>query len=91
MPARMKKIEVDETTADVLEDAALARGVSVSELVADLVLSDLGDRASEKETIAELDRRWNASQAENATVTHDAVVEWLKSWGTPEFRPRRPR
>jgi predicted transcriptional regulator len=87
----MKKIEVDETTADVLEDAALARGVSVSELVADLVSSDLGDRASEKQAIAELDRRWNASQAEHATVAHEAVVEWLKSWGTPEFRPRRPR
>lgn len=88
---RMRKIEVDEATAGVLEDAALARGVSISELVADLVSSDLGTQESEEEAIAELDRRWSASQAENATVPHEAVVEWLKSWGTLEFRPRRSR
>jgi len=84
----MRKIEVDEVTADVLEDAALARGVSISELLADLVSTDL---ESDEQALAELDRRWKASQAKNATVPHEAVVEWLKSWGTPEFRPRRPR
>jgi predicted transcriptional regulator len=84
----MRKIEVDEATAGALEDAALARGVSVSEVVADLVSSDL---ESDEQTLAELDRRWKASQAGNATVPHEVVVEWLKSWGTPEFRPRRSR
>lgn len=88
MSVRMRKIEVDEATADVLEDAALARGVSISELLADLVSTDL---ESDEQALAELDRRWKASQGKNATVPHEAVVEWLKSWGTPEFRPRRPR
>ena len=84
----MRKIEVDEATAGALEDAALARGVSISEVVADLVSSDL---ESAEQALAELDRRWKASQGESATAPHEAVVEWLKSWGTPEYRPRRSR
>jgi predicted transcriptional regulator len=84
----MRKIEVDEATAGALEDAALARGVSISKVVADLVSSDL---ESDEQALAELDRRWKASQAESATVPHETVVEWLKSWGTPAYRPRRSR
>ena len=47
-------------------------------------------RSSEEQAVAELDRRWKASQAENATVPHEAVVEWLNSWGTPEFQTPPP-
>ena len=88
MTSRMRKIEVDEATAGALEEAALARGVSISEVVADLVSSDL---ESDEQVVAELDRRWKASQGQRATVPHEAVVEWLKTWGTPSFRPRRVR
>jgi predicted transcriptional regulator len=43
--------------------------------------------------IAELDRRWAAVEAGEPTVPHDEVVQWLKTWGTPAFRPwnKRPR
>lgn len=40
------------------------------------------------ETIAELDRRWKAIETGHATtVPHDEVERWLRTWGTPEFRP----
>jgi predicted transcriptional regulator len=37
--------------------------------------------------IAELDRRWAAIEAGEATVPHIEVVRWLETWGTPAFRP----
>jgi predicted transcriptional regulator len=37
--------------------------------------------------LAELDRRWAAIEAGEATVPHDEVVRWLQTWGTPAFRP----
>jgi predicted transcriptional regulator len=41
--------------------------------------------------LAELDQRWAAIEAGEATVPHDEVVRWLKTWGTPAFRPWRDR
>jgi predicted transcriptional regulator len=37
--------------------------------------------------LAELERRWAAIEAGEATVPHDEVVQWLETWGTPAFRP----
>jgi predicted transcriptional regulator len=36
--------------------------------------------------IAELHQRWDAIAAGEATVDHEEVVRWLKSWGTPAFK-----
>jgi predicted transcriptional regulator len=36
---------------------------------------------------AELDQRWVAVEAREATVPHDEVVRWLETWGTPAFTP----
>jgi predicted transcriptional regulator len=44
---------------------------------------------SEREQIAELDRRWARVVAGEPTVDHDEVVRWLETWGTSAFRPRR--
>ena len=38
------------------------------------------------EEIAELDRR-SANAADTARVPHGRVVRWLRTWGTPGFRP----
>jgi predicted transcriptional regulator len=40
----------------------------------------------ECDDIAELDRRWQAFQAQNETVSNEEVIRWLQTWGTPSFR-----
>ncbi len=45
--------------------------------------------AIDPDELAELDRRWAAIEAGEATVPHDEVVRWLETWGTPAFRPWR--
>src|SRR3954447_11525937 len=98
MGARVRTIEVDEATADVLEARAAERGVSVAELLAGLAASDAAAwsvaeearrmaRRGAPEDLAELDRRWAAVQAGKPTVPHEEAVRWLKTWGTPAFRP----
>ena len=39
--------------------------------------------------IAELDRRWQKIEAGVPTIPHERVVRWLRTWGTPGFRPWR--
>jgi hypothetical protein len=39
--------------------------------------------------VAELDRRWAAVQAGQPTVPHDKVVRWLRTWGSPAYKPWR--
>jgi predicted transcriptional regulator len=81
MGAGLRSTEVDSETANALSKRATERGVSVAELVAELVPLAVDDAV-----IAELDRRWAAVQRGEATVPHSEVERWLKSWGTPEFR-----
>jgi predicted transcriptional regulator len=81
MTAKTETIEVDSATASALKTRAAERGVSVSQLVAELVPLAIDDEA-----IAELDRRWAAIEAGRATVPHAEVERWLRTWGTPEFR-----
>lgn len=47
--------------------------------------------AIDLDELAELERRWAAIEAGEATVPHDRVVRWLETWGTPAFRPWRDR
>jgi predicted transcriptional regulator len=46
-----------------------------------------GPLTIDPEELAELERRWAAIEAGEATVPHDEVVLWLETWGTPAFRP----
>ncbi len=85
------KIEVDEQTADVLRARAAELGVTVSELVAELATLDSDPLAVDSNEIAELDRRWNKVEAGAPTIPHERVVRWLRTWGTPGFRPWRAR
>jgi hypothetical protein len=91
MTANVRKIEVDVETAELLEARAAARGMSVSDLVAQLAALESGPPAADAEQIVELDRRWKAIEEGEETVPHDEIVRWLETWGTPAFRPWRDR
>ena len=81
MVAELRSIEVDRETANALNERAAERGVSIAELVAELVPLAVDDA-----TIAELDRRWASVERGGTTVSQADVERWLKTWGTPEFR-----
>ena len=79
-------IEVDKQTADVLQARAAKLGVTVPQLLAELAALDSDPRKADADEIAELDRRL-ASATQGARVPHERVVQWLRTWGTPRFRP----
>jgi predicted transcriptional regulator len=87
----MKMIEIDEQTAELLEARAAARGVSVGQLVAELIAFVDAQVPVDPEELAELDRRWAAIEAGEPTIPHDEVVRWLETWGTPAFKPWHER
>jgi predicted transcriptional regulator len=91
MNVKLRKIEVDDATATALEARAAAAGVSVSELIAQLVSSAGGSAKVSSEELDELDRQWAAIKAGEPTVAHNDVVRWLDTWGTPGFRPWQGR
>jgi predicted transcriptional regulator len=82
-----RTIEVDASTADELEARAATRGVSVAEMLAELVALDDAPISADPSGIAELDRQWAAIEAGAPTVPHDKVAQWLETWGTPAFKP----
>ena len=79
-------IEVDKQTADVLQTRAAELGVTVPQLIAELAALDSHPRKADAEEVAELDRRLG-SATQGARVPHERVVQWLRTWGTPRFRP----
>jgi predicted transcriptional regulator len=88
---KTQTIEIDDDTATTLKQRAAERGVSVAELVAELVMLEAGPAKAEAGDIAELDRRWKAFEGQASVVANDDVVRWLRTWGTPAFlgRPKR--
>jgi predicted transcriptional regulator len=88
---KTQTIEVDDDTAVALKRRAEERGVSVPELVAELVTLAAGPAGASGDDIAELDRRWKAFEAQDTVVPNDEVVRWLQTWGTPAFRAWRGR
>ena len=83
---KMQTIEVDEATAHALKTVAAERGLSVPELVPELVSLDSEPVSIESSETAELDRRWKAIAEGGATIPNAKVVRWLRTWGTPAFR-----
>jgi predicted transcriptional regulator len=91
MTSARRTIEIDVATAEALESRAAEAGVSVSDLLTDM-LAARGELAeASQEEIAGLDRQWAAIRAGEPTVPHDEVVRWLETWGTPRFRPWNSR
>jgi hypothetical protein len=84
-----ERIEIDERTADVLRARAAELGVTVSKLVAELAALDSDPLVVKSDEIAELDRRWKKIEEDAPTIPHERVVRWLRTWGTPGFRPWR--
>jgi predicted transcriptional regulator len=86
---KTQTIEIDDETAMALKQRAAERGVSVPELVAELVTLEAGPADAGVDDIAELDRRWKAFEGQASVTANDDVVRWLHTWGTPAFRSRR--
>lgn len=82
-----RTIEVDDTTAAALESRAAEVGLSVAELLAEIVAAGGTAVESTDAELAELDHQWAAIKAGEPTVAHDDVVRWLDTWGTSRFRP----
>jgi len=87
MTAAKRNIEVDETTASTLESRSAERGLSVSDLIAEMTAIHGAATDLPRDEIAELDRQWRAIKSGEATVPHERVVRWLQTWGTPSYRP----
>jgi putative addiction module component len=52
----------------------------------DSVIDMDGPQTPSTDDVAELDRRWAAIEAGEATVSNDDVVRWLRTWGSPTFK-----
>ena len=87
MNVKVRTIEVDVATADALTARAAERGMSVGEVVAELVASVEVSPFVDSSEIADLERQWAAIEAGEPTVPHEQVVRWLETWGTPSFKP----
>ena len=61
---KTQTIEVDDDTATALKQRAQERGVTVPELVAELVTLAVSPVDADAADIAELDRRWKAFEAQ---------------------------
>jgi predicted transcriptional regulator len=89
---KTQTIEIDEDTATALKQRAQERGVTVPELVAELVTLAASPVDADADDVAELDRRWNAFEAQGSVATNEDVVRWLQTWGTPRvFHAREAR
>ena len=85
-PMKTRTIEIDDDTAIALKQRAEERGVTVPELVAELVALEASPIGTDAADVAELDRRWKAFEAQGSVAANDDVVRWLKTWGTTAFR-----
>jgi hypothetical protein len=104
MNPKVRKIEVDAETADVLEARAASRGLTVSQLLADLVeaednlppdlveMRDAGRGPWAPEVLAEDARRLAEFRRTREAVAWEEVKAWMQSWGTAnELPPPKPR
>lgn len=104
MDVKARTIKVDARTADVLEARAAARGITVSELLADLAYAEevlspdleamrsAGAGPWDPKVLAEDARRLADFSRTGEAVPWGEVKAWMQSWGTPnELPPPKPR
>jgi hypothetical protein len=94
MTSRVRKIEMAAETAELLEARAAARGLSVSELLADLAgavdtlppmleaMRERGEGPWSPQVLAEDARRLAAFRETGAAIPWSEIEIWLKSWGS---------
>jgi hypothetical protein len=99
MNLKLRQIEVDEETAALLEGRARARGMTVSELLADLAcnqevlpadlaeMRDKGEGPWSPEALKEDARRLAEFERTREGVPWEEVKSWLRSWGTRDELP----
>jgi hypothetical protein len=80
---KTQTIEIDDDAAMALKQRAAERGLSVPEIVAELVTLEASPADAGTDDIAGLDRRWKAFEGQTSVKTNDDVVRWLRTWGTP--------
>ena len=102
MNVKLRKIEVDKETADLLEARAAALGMSVPALVAELAGSETmlppdlaelrakGEGPWSPEAMEEDARRLAEFERTRMGVPWDEVKTWIESWGRPNelLRPK---
>src|SRR5712672_2756098 len=105
MCGRLRKIEVDPETADLLEARATARGMSVAEFLADIACNDealpadlaelraKGEGPWSPEVLKEDVRRLAEFERTRMGVPCEEVKAWMESWDTrnelPAPKPRK--
>jgi hypothetical protein len=100
MNVKVRKIEVDVETADLLEARAAALGMTVPALVAELAGNESmlpqhlatmranGEGPWSPEELEEDARRLAEFEQTRMGVPWDEVRAWLESWGKPNELPR---
>jgi hypothetical protein len=103
MNVKMRKIEVDAETAELLEARAAALGISVPALLAELAgnepvlppdLAQLRAKAEgpwSPQSLAEDAHRLAAFERTRMGIPWDQAKAWLESWGAPNALPAAPR
>jgi hypothetical protein len=99
MNAKLRKIEVDAQTAELLEACASGRGMTVSELLADIARNGEILPADEARMRSRRERPWSAELLENDArrlvkferarmgTPWAEVRVWLESWRLPHELP----
>jgi hypothetical protein len=100
MNIKVRKIEVDAETADLLEARAAALGMSVAALLADIAgneavlprdLAELrakGEGPWSPQAIEEDERHLAEFERTRVGVPWDEVKAWMESWGKPNELPQ---
>jgi hypothetical protein len=104
MNVKLRTIEIDAETASALEERAAARGMTVSEFLAELIGTDgplpqpldalraAGRGPWSPGILAEDARRFADFERMGEGVPWDEVKSWMQSWGTAdEVPPPKPR
>ena len=98
MNVKVRNIEVAVETAELLEACAAARGLSVSELLADLLDEDrllpselrtmrsAGQGPWAADVLAEDARRLAEFRERREGVPWEEMKAWMESWGTAQER-----
>jgi hypothetical protein len=99
MSLKLRTIEVDADTADLLEARAKARGMTVAELLADIACNeealpaDLaqmranGEGPWSPDALAEDARRLAEFERTREAVPWPEIRSWMNSWGKPGELP----
>jgi hypothetical protein len=99
MDVKLRMIEVDAETADLLEARARGRGMNVSELLADIAANEEALPAEFADMRAKCEGPWSPEALEEDArrlaefertrmgVPWDEVKAWMESWGTQNELP----